>query len=226
MDRPLMHAVTAANRFVQGHAKLEPTLQEVSAAAVEALRADMAGLTMRDERGRPTTVVYTDVMVPEIDQVQYDYDRGPCVDAARTHTVFEIEQMDTEERWPDFAEAARRHGIRSSLSMPVVVANNGLGALNFYDSHANFFNSEKRELAALFAAQCATVGLFWSVKHEADTLANALESRAAIEQAKGVIMGTTGSTPDEAFALLREQSQRENRKLRDIAEEIVARQKR
>lgn len=224
MDEPLMRAVAAANRFVQGHAELEPTLQVIAAAAVEALGATMAGLTIRDERGRPTTVVYTDQMVSEIDQVQYDYDRGPCLDAARTHTVFEVDETAVEQRWPEFAEAAARHGMHSSLSMPVVVADDGLGALNFYDAQPSFFDQEKRHAAEMFAAQCATVGLFWSVKHEADTLAVAMQSRASIEQAKGVIMATTGSTPDEA--LLREQSQRENRKLRDIADEIVARQKR
>lgn len=53
-----------------------------------------------------------------------------------------------------------------------------------------------------------------------------MASRATIEQAKGILIGATGCTPDDAFDLLRQQSQAENRKLRDVAQEIVERQKR
>jgi hypothetical protein len=158
--------------------------------------------------------------------VQYDNDRGPCLDAARTRTVFEVREMADDDRWPEFAAAALGHGMRSSLSMPVVVANDGLGALNFYDHRPGFFDSSKRELADLFAGQCAIVSTYWNASNEATNLARAMETRAVIEQAKGVIMGATGCTADDAFSLLTEQSQRENRKLREIAEEIVARQKR
>ena len=51
-----------------------------------------------------------------------------------------------------------------------------------------------------------------------------IESRAVIEQAKGVIIASSGCTADEAFAILRGQSQLENRKLRDIATELVQHQ--
>jgi len=52
-----------------------------------------------------------------------------------------------------------------------------------------------------------------------------MESRATIEQAEGVTMATTGCTPD-AFELLSDQSQTENRKRRDLAAEVVARPER
>ena len=52
-------------------------------------------------------------------------------------------------------------------------------------------------------------------------LATALDSRDTIGQAKGVLIVTFGCSPDEAFQLLRTQSQRENRKLVDVAAEIV-----
>jgi AmiR/NasT family two-component response regulator len=52
-------------------------------------------------------------------------------------------------------------------------------------------------------------------------LREAMESRATIEQAKGIIMGSTGCDPDAAFTVLIEQSQHQNRKLREVAEELV-----
>lgn len=98
--------------------------------------------------------------------------------------------------------------------------------LNFYDRRDSYFGRDRERLASLFAGQCAITGFYWHVASEASTLATAMRSRATIEQAKGIIMATTGCSPDDAFDILREQSQRENRKLREIAEEIVRRQKR
>lgn len=59
------------------------------------------------------------------------------------------------------------------------------------------------------------------LRKEVAQLQAAMASRATIEQAKGIIMGATGCTPDEAFELLKRQSQHENRKLREVAEELV-----
>ena len=226
MEERLMRAMSVVQEFVEGSGDLEGTLAEVTALATDVLGADMAGLSIRDDRGRPSTIVYTDRMVPEIDQTQYDFDRGPCLDAARTHTVFEVKDTRSEERWPEFAASAAAHGMHSSLSMPVVAAGGGLGALNFYDRRVSYFDTEKRRLAQLFAGQCAVAGLFWGTANEATNLATAMASRAVIEQAKGVLMATTGCSPGDAFDLLRQQSQLENRKLREIAQEIVDRQKR
>jgi transcriptional regulator with GAF, ATPase, and Fis domain len=226
VEQHLIRAMSLVQEFVQGSGELERTLSELTSVATEALGADMAGLTIRDDRGRPTTAVYTDRLVSEIDQAQYDNDRGPCLDAARTHTVFEVQDTRSDDRWPEFAASAARHGVHSSLSMPVVAAGTGIGALNFYDRRVAYFDPAKRELASSFAGQCVIAGLYWSIASEATGLAKAMESRGTIDQAKGVLMATMGCNADEAFRLLRAQSQHENRKLRDIAEEIVRRQAR
>lgn len=226
MDAPLMRAMKLVQPFAAGPGDVEATLQELTAVAVDAVGADMAGLTVRDERGRATTVVYTHGVVEVIDQVQYDADRGPCLDASRTHACFEIEDMAADERWPEFAAAAVEHGIYSSLSIPVVAASSGIGALNFYADRRAHFDDEKRSLGELFAGQCSITGLYWHHLNQSSGLAAAMESRATIDQAKGILVATTGCTPDDAFDLLRQQSQLENRKLREIAQEIVERQKR
>ena len=116
--------------------------------------------------------------------------------------------------------------MRSSLSLPIVVAHEGLGSLNIYDRRVAYFDDDAVRLGELLAGQCAVVGLFWSASNDVAGLALALQSRATIEQAKGVIMAATGVEAEAAFEVLRQQSQQENRKLREIAEEIVARQRR
>lgn len=62
--------------------------------------------------------------------------------------------------------------------------------------------------------------------HELELIREALETRDLIGQAKGIIMSSMGCSSDEAFRLLRQQSQYENRKLVDIAGEVVTRTER
>ena len=227
MQVQLARSVDVVASFVGSGGDLEATMQELTRLSTEAVGADMASLTIRDQRGQPTTAVVTDETVRPIDQAQYDHGRGPCLDAARTHVRLRVDDTHHDPRWPEFAEMARSHRIRSSLSVPLVVGDEGLGSLNLYDTRRAFFESDRRQrIGDVFAGQCAITAQFWTVAREATNLAAALQSRASIEQAKGVIMATTGCGPDDAFELLREQSQKENRKLRDIAAEIVARQRR
>lgn len=76
-----------------------------------------------------------------------------------------------------------------------------------------------------FAERAAVVLLnardYWAVRELADGLQAALDSRAVIDMAKGKLMARGGVTPDDAFALLVKASQRENVKLREIAQRIV-----
>jgi GAF domain-containing protein len=230
VDEPLVQALEAVRGFVVGSEPLGETLQHVSDVAVRALRADMAGLTLLYPDGRARTAIATSPAATEIDQAQYDSDRGPCLEAFRTKTVLRVEDTSTDDRWPEFARSAIAHHVASSLSAPLIVANEGIGALNLYSSSAGHFSAEDEEHASLFATE-ASVALgnaqsYWDQASRAENLSKAMATRATIEQAKGIIMGTAHVGPDEAFDLLRHQSQTENRKLHDIAEELVSRQAR
>ena len=56
---------------------------------------------------------------------------------------------------------------------------------------------------------------------EVEHLRNALQTRPVIEQAKGLLIAEHGCSPDEAFSMLDQASQRANRRLRDVAQAMV-----
>jgi len=226
MDERLARTVDVLAGFVNRGGDLEDTLDELLGLGGTIVGSEMASLTIRDQHGTPTTAVWTTPSVLPLDEVQYDHDSGPCLDAAKLHTAFRVDDTETDERWPEYASLAVARGVFSSLSVPLIIGGESLGSANFYDQALGFFTPERVRLAEVVTAQCSIAAHYWSVAREATTLAAALESRATIEQAKGVIMATTGCSPDDAFALLRDQSQSENRKLREIAAEVVTRQKR
>jgi putative methionine-R-sulfoxide reductase with GAF domain len=202
---------------------LDTNLQQVAALAVRNVAgADFAGITLLRD-GRPTTAAFTDPASPEIDAAQYETGNGPCLDAYHQNTIFKVEDTRTETRWPEFAKAAADHGVLSTLSLPLTAGPGAIGALNMYSNAVNGFVDDDE--AAVFGVQAAIVlsnaQAFWAAQQLASDLEIALKSRADIEQAKGIIIGTRRCSPDAAFDILVKQSQHENRKLRDVAREIV-----
>ena len=91
MDERLARTVDVLARFVNRSGDLEETLHELLGLGAAVVGAEMASLTIRDQHGRPTTAVLTTPLALPIDEVQYATDSGPCVDAARLHTAFRVD---------------------------------------------------------------------------------------------------------------------------------------
>jgi GAF domain-containing protein len=224
-DDPVAAGTAAIGRFFVGDTSLGETLTKVAELARDALSADMAGITLL-VGGKLDTAVFTDPTAPEIDVWQYETTgRGPCRDAFHEQTVFRIDDTAHEQRWPQFVTAARRFGIVSTLSIPLTRTGSPLGALNLYARRPSAFVVDD-ELAVTLAGQAAVVLANAHVLHTSrelnENLNQALVSRRTIDYAIGILMSTGGRTPEEAFEMLVRASQRENRKLRAIAADIVA----
>lgn len=209
---------------------LTAVLQRVTELATRTVDGSaFAGITM-SQRGRLHTPVFTDERSPRVDQAQYDSGAGPCVDAFTSGQVFVIEDTVDERRWPDFCAAAVAEQIRSTLSVPLDVSGGRsevLGALNLYSERPGTFDADAVVATETFAHQAAVVvanaRAYWGAKELADQLQHAIASRAVIEQAKGILMAREAISGDKAFDILVRASQRENRKLREIAQDLVTR---
>ena len=226
-DHPdhLSEGIAELSRLLVNDEALDDTLLRVADLACRNIGgADLAGVTLLRD-GRPTTAVFTDPTSPEIDSAQYETGVGPCLDAWRHQRVFRIESTAEDEQWPAFSQAAVEHGVRSTISLPLGVRGNGIGALNLYSREPAAFSAESEEIGMLFARQAsvalANAQLYDSAYSMTQQLQEALTSRAVIDQAKGMLMREHGIGAEEAFELLRLSSQRQNRKLRDLAQEMV-----
>lgn len=218
----------ALARFVVADGTIGDTLQRVAELTLEAIpAAEVAGITLLQENGRPTTAVYTDERSPNIDSGQYRDDAGPCLEAFRRGEIVRVDDVDdVVDRWPSFAKEAAAVGVRSTCSFPLLAGSRTLGALNLYSTRDHAFAEEHdeagMELASAMSIVLANASAYWSAQEENEHLQEAMRSRATIEQAKGILMAQSGLTADQAFDMLRRASQRENVKLRDIATRIVA----
>jgi GAF domain-containing protein len=222
---PLDKSLAELSKFFVGDKTMLDTLHRVATLATDAVAsAEFCGLTMLVD-GETRTGVFTDPACPEIDQAQYDADSGPCLDAFRTGDILRIDSTADDNRWPQFSAACAEHGILSTASFPMLIDDVRHGALNLYSKQKAAFGSDEIVSGRQFAAQAGVViayaRSYWNARQLSENLSTAMEHRAEIEQAKGIIVGASGCTPDEAFELLVKQSQHENRKLREIAIELV-----
>ncbi|NEK60104.1 GAF and ANTAR domain-containing protein [Geodermatophilus sabuli] len=172
------------------------------------------------------TAAYTGEMSLAADELQYDQGYGPCMDAGRGGVVLRIDDMRTEQRWPDYVSRVVGVGVLSSLSVPLPFQGTSIGALNIYSSQPAAFATPESldagsQVAGAIAVAVANADAHARLGEHARNMQLAMQSRAVIEQAKGVLMAQRRVDAEQAFEILREASQRYNRKLRDIAVGIV-----
>ncbi|GAB7193188.1 GAF and ANTAR domain-containing protein [Kineococcus sp. NUM-3379] len=171
------------------------------------------------------TAAYTGQLALDADEMQYERGYGPCIEAATTGTVLLVEDMRTETRWPDYAATVVPRGVLSSLSVPLPVQTAVVGALNCYSRTAGAFDAGTVELGAELASHLAVaVGnavAYTDVARLAEDMRAAMDSRAVIDQALGVVMAQNRCDAEAAFEILARASQGRNVKLREIAQGIV-----
>jgi GAF domain-containing protein len=178
-------------------------------------------------RDRPTTVVSTGELATALDERQYDRGHGPCLHAARTGELTEIPDTRADDRWPDYTPRAVERGNLSSLSVPLHIDEKEqiTGALNIYARRPGAFDDASRSVATRFAPYAAVaagnLSAYQSARDMADNLQTALETRAVIDQAKGILMERHKLTADQAFQALARASMHTNRKVRDVADHLV-----
>lgn len=173
-----------------------------------------------------TTPVATDPLATTLDEVQYAHGYGPCLDSARVGHAVRIGEMGADDRWPEFAAAAREAGVCGSLSVPLPVQRHVIGALNVYLREPGALDDDRARLAEQFASYAGVAigntNLYLSSARLAAQMQEAMSSRAVIEQAKGILMAVYRCDAAAAFGRLTARSQHTHRKLRDVARDIVA----
>lgn len=185
-----------------------------------------AGVTLVDDRGRRTSAASSDARVARADALQYELDEGPCMTAYRERMVVRVDDVAHDQRWPRWARAVEAlGGVSSALSAPMVAGEVCLGAIKVYGSGVGSYDEDSEHVLSMFAAQAAILLANMQSLDRARELSahlkEALRSRDVISTAKGVIIAREAVDGETAFARLTAISQRDGRKLRDVAETVV-----
>lgn len=195
--------------------------------------ADVVSITLRRGEGDYYTPAWTDEMALKLDQLQYAFDEGACLDAADPDGPAYAHSGDLADGspWPKFGPAVAEHGYRSILSTAMLTRpepEEFTGALNIYGRERDTLGALAQDVAFVLATYASfavaavrdRVGAerdLAEVRTEAANLRKALDTRTVIGQATGILMARRGLTADEAFEVLSRASQDHNVKLADLA---------
>jgi GAF domain-containing protein len=224
-QRDTATAFAELSRIPVGSQPLAATLGLITRLAVESLRGVAAASVTLVQSGALVTVGATGPLAADLDSEQYDAGSGPCVDAALRGDTVTVVTAGDGQVFGDFVAVARRHGVTGVLAVGLHLGQRVRGSLNLYRTGDGGFDGVTREVArALAGCAAGAVVTAAAAERSAETarhLRQALASRAVIEQAKGVLLARHGCSPEDAFEWLAAESQRTNRKLRDVARDVV-----
>ena len=216
--------------MVAGTLPIEQVLAQVASFAAHAIPgADGAGVTLLRIEGSVSHVealAASQPFVSEIDDIQYVLlNEGPCITAALERRTVRSGSLGGEKMWPRFGPRVGRLGVHSALSLPLLLPDEVVGAINVYAHEKDVFDEHAARLGELFAGPAAVAvhnaQVLTSAVRLATQLQTALSTRPVIDQAVGLLRGRTGVTAEEAFARLRQMSQTEHVKLVEIAQRLV-----
>jgi GAF domain-containing protein len=181
---------------------------------------DMVSISVATSKAVSTKAA-TDPAARQLDQLQYDLQEGPCIDALLDSGKAEVvvADMTREHRWPRYAQAAAGHGFRSQMGIEVFREGQSVGGLNLYAHGPDAFDGETRAVAEIFAVHAAVA---MEKVRAVTSLTEALASRQKIGQAVGIVMHTYSVDESAAFSYLVRVSQTTNTKLREVAGRVIA----
>ena len=203
-------------------------LHVLTTRCVDLIGATAAGLLLAENGDDLRVVVATSERTQLLELFQIQNDEGPCLECYRTgEPVASAGLAEAESRWPSFAPAALAEGFVSVVALPMRLRGQVIGALNLFGAVDSPAVSDRLVPVAQAMADVATIAILQDRLARGRGLLNAqlqvaLDSRVAIEQAKGALATRLDIGTDEAFELLRKHARATRRRLSDVAEEVTA----
>lgn len=208
---------------------------------VERFLADLARLTV-DTLSSPGTEVFCGITLLRpnkagtvasssekargMDEIQYEFNEGPCLEAARTNRTVMVRDTGDDSRWREYLDALSESGLQSVLGVPIPLDGATRASLNIYAPGADAFTREMVHDAEEFARSASkSLRLAVRIAHLAESRENlqaAMASRATIDVAAGIIMAENRCSLDAAVGILKAAAHARGARIADVAAAVVA----
>ena len=205
---------------------LQPVLDLATALAASAIPgAAGAGISLIEDNV-PVSTASTNALVTLADERQYELREGPCLTSWASSVLVRIDDLEHDDRWPQWAQAARRLHLRSVLSTPVRGTGRNLGAIKVYSERPAAFDRAAEDLLLRLADQAGilleNLQTLTAVERSSASVMAALATRQQIALAQGVLMGRHRLTAEQAFLLLVEDAAAHGRTVAEEAADLVS----
>jgi GAF domain-containing protein len=205
---------------------VEEALERVVAAADALFGVDGTALMLVDRDQVLRNLAVSDRRAALLEELQATHGEGPCVDAFDDKQPVAADDLGREDRWPAFSADAARRRLLAVLASPIPYSERAVGVVAVFAGEPHPWTEAEREAIVAFTELVALLILNAMEASERGRLAGelqvALDSRVAIEQAKGVLVGRHGLTTRQAFERLRRQARDQRRPLPEVARAVVS----
>src|SRR5579863_6512237 len=220
------HALKELGRLRFGEMRVEEAMHQIVETTHAIFSVDGAGLMLADAEHHLRNAAVSDERVRHLEELQMRHQEGPCISAFDDKVLVGAEDLTGDPRWPSFSQAAVDRGVRAVLASPIPYNQDAVGVVAVLSRERHPWSGEA-ELALLAFTDLAALLIASMMMGEQQTvlaaqLQGALNSRAVIEQAKGVLIGQQGLSPRAAYEQLRTRARAGRRKLSAVCAEVVA----
>lgn len=219
--------VEMSNELVDDYDVVD-VLTQLTGHCAHLLDVASAGLLLADGRGVLHLAASSSERIHHLEIFQLQRDEGPCLDCFHDGHQVLVEDLATDERWPQFSRAAQDVGFRSVHALPMRLTGNVLGALGLFGDAPGTLEADDLALAQalLHVASVVIVNDRFATDRATinSQLQRALTSRIVVEQAKGAIAYAGGLGMEDAFAVLRRYARDHGSKLSVTANQVVYRE--
>jgi GAF domain-containing protein len=218
-------ALSQLSKLRFGEMRVEDAMREIVQTTHRVFAVDGAGLMLADAEHHLRNVAVSDDRMAHLEELQIRHQEGPCIAAFDDKELVGVEDLTEDARWPLFRKAALERGLCAVLASPLPYNQDAVGVVAVLSEKRRPWSAEG-ELALLAVTDLAALLIATMMQGEekselAAQLQTALNSRAVIEQAKGVLMGQQGLSAHAAYEKLRSQARSERRKLTAVSAEVV-----
>ncbi len=218
-------ALTELGKLRFGEMRVEDAMHEIVQTTHAIFDVDGAGLMLADAEHQLRNVAVSDDRLRHLEELQIRHHEGPCIAAFDDKELVGAEDLTEDARWPLFSAAAVDRGVRAVLASPLPYNQDAVGVVTVLSEQARPWSAEG-ELALLAFTDLAALLIASMMQGQqqselAAQLQTALDSRAVIEQAKGVLIGQQGMSARAAYEQLRAQARSQRRKLAAVSAEVI-----
>jgi transcriptional regulator with GAF, ATPase, and Fis domain len=200
-------------------------LTMLSHSCLELFDAGAVGILLGDQRGTLQVVATSSEQARLLELFEIQNNEGPCLDCFSSGVRMVSGDLSVNDQWPQFSVAARAAGFRAVVACPLRLRDVVIGTLNMFLTEAIELPEEDLRLCQALA-DVATIAILQNkATKEAvavnEQLQRALDSRIALEQAKGILAERLHVGMADAFTELRQYGRDHNLPLSEVANAVV-----
>ena len=216
-----MEALAGLARTITEENYLDRILQAISEMMAETLSSPVCSIMLVDEDRRELVISAARCSSPEyLHKMPLKIEDSLIGRVVREGRAIMIPNV-VEEKQYRYPELARKTGLASLLSVPLLTREKVIGTMNIYTREVRTFTDDELGFVNVVAGQAAIAIENARLMSETLEMKRTLEARKLIERAKGILQQKHGLTEEEAYLRLRNESRRLRRPMRDLAEAVI-----